>query len=208
MWCGVPLPAVAMVKRSGLARTSACHSCTVRAGKPSRTTSAKGVVANQETARKSSTRNCAWSFMKGCNTCEMTARNTVCPSGAAWAAARAPITPPAPARFSITMGWPSTPCTCGAMARARMSGLPPGGKPLIRRTGPAGCQSCAAAGRAAKAAGAASARRRVRAVMDGLRNMDGLTCCRNARRARVICAPSPARTRTRLRFAQMREGSP
>ncbi len=44
----------------------------------------------------------------------------------AWAAARAPTLPPAPARFSTTTGWPSFSAMRGAMRRATVSELPPG----------------------------------------------------------------------------------
>jgi hypothetical protein len=38
-----------------------------------------------------------------------------------------PMVPPAPARFSITTGWPSASPSAGAMVRAVMSTLPLGG---------------------------------------------------------------------------------
>ena len=50
------------------------------------------------------------------------------PSGALRATASAAMLPPAPGRFSITTGWPSSGAICSASSRAVMSAAPPGGK--------------------------------------------------------------------------------
>ena len=55
-------------------------------------------------------------------------RNSVCPSGALRATASAAMLPPAPGRFSITTGWPSSGAIRSASSRAVMSAAPPGGK--------------------------------------------------------------------------------
>jgi hypothetical protein len=51
--------------------------------------------------------------------------SSVWPSGAAAATAAAPIVPPAPARFSITTGWPQASLSFLPTARATMSFDPP-----------------------------------------------------------------------------------
>jgi hypothetical protein len=58
------------------------------------------------------------------------------------------ITPPPPARFSITTGLPIRSCSFGAIARRITSILPPGGNGTTKVIGPDG-KSCAQAGAAA-----------------------------------------------------------
>ena len=50
---------------------------------------------------------------------------SVCPSGAALAAAAVPVLPLAPARFSTTNGTPSRCCRPSPTMRARLSGVDP-----------------------------------------------------------------------------------
>src|SRR5690606_23195565 len=76
------------------------------------------------------------------------ARWIVWPSGVACAARCDPIVPFAPVRLSTTTCWPSSSEYLGAMMRATRSVAPPGGKPMMRRTGLVG-KFCAAAGHAA-----------------------------------------------------------
>src|SRR5260221_2677895 len=68
----------------------------------------------------------------------MSARNSVCPSGGAFAASRAAMTPFAPGRFSTITGWPKASDSLLAIWRARMSGELPateGTRILIGRLG-------------------------------------------------------------------------
>jgi hypothetical protein len=53
----------------------------------------------------------------------------VCPSPAAASICWMPMTPPAPGRFSITMGWPRRSASGSVMIRASTSGEEPAGKP-------------------------------------------------------------------------------
>src|SRR3989442_4381466 len=62
----------------------------------------------------------------------------------------APMLPPAPARFSTTNCWPKALESSGAIARARMSVVPPGAKGTTILTGLVGQLLCAAAGVAVK----------------------------------------------------------
>ncbi|CFM12523.1 Uncharacterised protein [Bordetella pertussis] len=64
--------------------------------------------------------------------------NRVYPSAADFAVASVPITPPAPARFCTTTGWPSESCSVRASTRAITSVLPPGGNGTIIWIGRAG----------------------------------------------------------------------
>src|SRR5579862_7767592 len=57
------------------------------------------------------------------------------PSGAAFAVSVAPITPPAPARFSTTIGCPKAAWTFALVTRATMSVVPPGAKGTTSLTG-------------------------------------------------------------------------
>jgi len=88
---------------------------------------------------------------------------SVCPSGRDCAVNCPAMDPPAPERFSTTMGWP---LECGpkalATARESVSTAPPAPKGTTRRTGPDGhaaACACASPGRAVAAAMAAKARR-------------------------------------------------
>src|SRR5512133_3847710 len=64
----------------------------------------------------------------------------------------APTLPPAPARLSTMNCCPNAFESSGAIARARMSVVPPAGKGTTMRTGLAGQATCANAGAAASAA--------------------------------------------------------
>ena len=69
----------------------------------------------------------------GLMVCEMLVTSTVYPSGAALATASAPMTPPAPGRFSTTTGtrrFSDNPCDT---LRAAKSAMPPGAKATITR---------------------------------------------------------------------------
>ena len=57
------------------------------------------------------------------------------PSGADLATLSAAMEEPAPARFSITIGWPEAAAEAFAEARATVSAAPPGAKPTTRRMG-------------------------------------------------------------------------
>ena len=70
--------------------------------------------------------------------------STVYPSGAARATCSAPITLPAPARLSTTIGWPRVWPAASAMIRPTMSFEPPGAKGTIIRMGRSGLQACCA----------------------------------------------------------------
>src|SRR5882762_2888976 len=71
----------------------------------------------------------------------------VVPSGLAFATASAPITPPAPPRFSTTTAWPHFCESFAATVRAVISVPPPGANGTTNVTGFAGygCASAAAA---------------------------------------------------------------
>src|SRR3569623_2141160 len=64
---------------------------------------------------------------------------SVLPSGAARATASAARLPPAPGRFSTRTVRPSARPSSGAMARAIVSVVPPGGAPTRMRTVPGAC---------------------------------------------------------------------
>ena len=51
----------------------------------------------------------------------------VWPSGSALATDAVPVRPPAPARFSITTGWPSSVANLSPRMRAKVSAGPPAG---------------------------------------------------------------------------------
>ena len=68
----------------------------------------------------------------------------VCPSGSALATAPTPSVPPAPTRFSTTIGWPNCAESCSATVRATMSVPLPAVKGMMIRIGFDG-QVCAAA---------------------------------------------------------------
>ena len=89
----------------------------------------------------------------------------VWPSGSARTIASVPINPDAPARFSITTGWPSASDSGWAIMRATMSVVPAGGHGTIIRMGLVGAQvaPCAnpAQGAARAPAAAASSKSRL-----------------------------------------------
>ena len=60
----------------------------------------------------------------------MLAKSTVCPSGCVRAAASAAMLPPAPVRFSTTIGWPRIGPAASATKRATRSLIPPAPKGL------------------------------------------------------------------------------
>src|SRR5215207_9947657 len=96
----------------------------------------------------------------------MVPRQKVLPSGVARAQASEPILPPAPARFSTTIGWPSDLLISVPTSRAMVSETP-AEKGTISRIGWLGQAGCARApgaaiGRAVTESRAAAARRRVR----------------------------------------------
>ena len=68
----------------------------------------------------------------------------VCPSGSALATAPTPSVPPAPTRFSTTIGWPSCAESCSATVRATMSVPLPAVNGMMIRIGFDG-QVCAVA---------------------------------------------------------------
>ena len=76
--------------------------------------------------------------------------------GGTRATASVPTMPPAPARLSTMIGWPSAWLIAGASSRAVKSTLPPGGKPTTRRTGRSG--KAWAPGRRREAASASGGR--------------------------------------------------
>src|SRR5258708_8974927 len=81
--------------------------------------------------------------------CEDSAKRYVYPSGAERATSAVPTAPPAPLRFSITIGWPRPSATRFCIMRETMSRLPPGGNGTTQRIGLLG-HSCAVAAEAAK----------------------------------------------------------
>ena len=89
----------------------------------------------------------------------MVAISRVWPSGSALATKSAPILPPAPARLSTTMGWPSSSPSRSAITRAVTSVAPPAWKGTIRRIGRLGQGAWAKAGAARRGAAARTARR-------------------------------------------------
>ena len=68
--------------------------------------------------------------------------------------------PPAPGRFSTTIGWPSFSPSLGPRILAMVSVLPPGGNVTTRRIGLVG-YVCAEAANAAQASAVTSAKRRM-----------------------------------------------
>ena len=56
-----------------------------------------------------------------------------------------PMAPEAPPLFSTTTGWPSSAASGGAITRANMSVVPPGGQAIINRIGRLGHGACALA---------------------------------------------------------------
>src|SRR5882757_7704900 len=87
----------------------------------------------------------------------MPPRPTVYPSGADFATASAPSTPPAPALFSTTKVCPESSLIFWQRMRESVSVAPPAGKPLTKRTGRAGQDSCEKATRDAKNGAASGA---------------------------------------------------
>src|SRR5258708_13150253 len=67
--------------------------------------------------------------------CEDSAKRYVYPSGAERATSAVPTAPPAPLRFSITIGWPRPSATRFCIMRETMSRLPPGGNGTTQRIG-------------------------------------------------------------------------
>src|SRR3954451_3887695 len=96
----------------------------------------------------------------------MVPRQKVLPSGTARAQASLPILPPAPARFSTTIGWPSDLLISVLTSRAMVSETP-AEKGTISRIGWFGQGAWAKAGSAARDRTPARARRRVRWDMAG-----------------------------------------
>src|SRR3954465_1005815 len=90
----------------------------------------------------------------------MVPRQKVWPSGVARAQASEPILPPAPARFSTTIGWPIDLLISVLTSRAMVSDTP-AEKGTISRIGWFGQGVWAMAGSAGRARRAAAARRRV-----------------------------------------------
>src|SRR5436190_5913515 len=76
----------------------------------------------------------------------MPPRPTVYPSGADFATASAPSTPPAPPRFSTTKVCPDSSLIFWQRMRESVSVAPPAGKPLTYFTGRVGHASCAKVG--------------------------------------------------------------
>ena len=106
------------------------------AGKRGFTTSASGVAPTTVMTVKSSM---AWKgiFLKiaGLITWLFETKPSVCPSGAALAMAEAPMTPPAPGRFSITTGWPKARPSATEAERAMVSTPEPALTGSTTRTG-------------------------------------------------------------------------
>src|SRR5512145_1049109 len=67
--------------------------------------------------------------------CDAETEGSVCPSGVASATMRVPTVPPAPGRLSTITCWPRVSVSFIAIARAVMSGCPPGVKPTTMRIG-------------------------------------------------------------------------
>src|SRR5215470_2192234 len=80
----------------------------------------------------------------------MSARKSVCPSGAERTVSRAAIKPFAPGRFSTITGWPIDSVILAPIWRARMSGELPGGEETRMRIGFEG-KDCATASPAREA---------------------------------------------------------
>src|SRR4051794_39674905 len=96
----------------------------------------------------------------------MVPRQKVLPSGAERAQASLPTLPPAPARLSTTIGWPSDLLISVLTSRAMVSETP-AEKGTISRIGWFGQGASASAGSAARERTAAAARRRVRRGIPG-----------------------------------------
>src|SRR5262245_10712175 len=75
-----------------------------------------------------------------------TTNSTVVPSAGDLAAASCPTLPPAPPRFSTTLGWPVRSASLEDTMRVTMSAGPPGGNGTIQRIGFDGHAVCACAG--------------------------------------------------------------
>src|SRR5262252_1149776 len=81
-----------------------------------------------------------------------TTNSRVVPSAGALAAASWPTLPPAPPRFSTTLGWLVRSASLDDTMRVTMSAGPPGGNGTIQRIGFDGHAVCACAGDCASAA--------------------------------------------------------
>src|SRR5262252_4064152 len=74
-----------------------------------------------------------------------TTNSRVVPSAGALAAASCPTLPPAPPRFSTTLGWPVRSASLLETMRVTTSAGPPGGNGTIQRIGLDGHADCACA---------------------------------------------------------------
>ena len=124
-----PSPVEANTSLPGCALARAINSASVRAGTPSPTTRISGTEATWVSSRKSvSGRNGMLSrkFTLMASALEA-AMPMVWPSGSALATEAVPVSPPAPARFSITTLLPRRAPILSASTRAKVSAGPPAG---------------------------------------------------------------------------------